>query len=335
MIDNRIKLVRRAIHFNRPARVPYNFDENRTPAIETKYGDDFIWVFAEPSESFEPKRTGENEFGVIYETLDTSFGQPKVHPISTPYEIATYPLPDFSEPGRYQRLEKRIADHPDKYALGMFPHFLFQVLFDLMGFENFMLSLYEYPTSLEQLLDKLTESCLVVADQMSARGVHGIIAIEDLGVQDRLFISPQQWRQFFKPRYAAVIRRMHQNGMEFFIHSCGQIFDLIEDFIEIGVNVLQIDQQHHMGIERLAEWYGGRICFFCPADIQRVLTVSDQPEQIEQNVKSLIYHFGRYNGGFIAKTYPQPESIHIPEENNSLMCELFKRYGQYPLSFTI
>ena len=64
------EIVRRAIEFDGPERVPYNFDENRTPVIETKYGDDFIWVFVEPDPHFVPHGSGEDELGVVSETLD-------------------------------------------------------------------------------------------------------------------------------------------------------------------------------------------------------------------------------------------------------------------------
>ena len=49
--------------------------------------------------------------------------------------------------------------------------------------------------------------------------------------------------------------------------------------------------------------------------------------------KHLMKAFGNKNGGFMAKTYPQPEAIDIPEENNEYMCETFKRFGKYPLDF--
>jgi hypothetical protein len=43
-------LVKRAIGFRSPKRVPYNFDSNRTPVIDERYGDDFAWVFSSPAD---------------------------------------------------------------------------------------------------------------------------------------------------------------------------------------------------------------------------------------------------------------------------------------------
>ena len=113
------------------------------------------------------------------------------------------------------------------------------------------------------------------------------------------------------------------------IPGMGGILDVIEDYIEIGVDVLQIDQQDNMGIDELARRYAGRICFFCPVDIQTTLP-GGSFEQIEAKVKELVKAFGSKGGGFMAKTYPQPEAINIPEANTRFMCEMFRKFGKYP-----
>ena len=325
------EIVRRAIEFDGPERVPYNFDENRTPVIETKYGDDFIWVFVDPDPCFVPRVSGENELGVVSKTLDERVaGIPKQHPLDDWGKLKDYKLPDYTLPERYKNIERQIAENPDKYVLGMFPHFLFQVLPQLLGFEQFTISVLAERKNLERLLDMLTESCIKVVHCMAARGVHGIIAIDDMGVQDRLIISPKHWREIIKPRYARVIQVAHERGIHIFSHICGFILDIIEDLIEVGLDVIQIDQQDNMGVDELARRYGGRICFFCPVDIQTTLIKPNLPA-VEEKARHLLRAFGRYDGGFMAKTYPQPEAISIPEENTAYMCEVFKKYGKYPL----
>ena len=159
-----------------------------------------------------------------------------------------------------------------------------------------------------------------------------MIAIEDLGLQERLIVAPNLWREVFKPRMAQIVAKTHSRKMHFISHTCGGILDIIEDFIEIGVDVVQIDQQDNMGIDELAHRYAGRICFFCPVDIQTTLPVGTFA-QIEAKAKQLIKAFGSDGGGFMAKTYPQPEAIDIPEANTKFMCDVYKKYGCYPLKF--
>ncbi len=328
--------VKKAIEFRTPDRVPYNFDSNRTPVIAEKYGEDFEWLFATQDPDFKPcvndAHRFENEFGVIYERLNTSHGEPKEYPLTDLDKIRSYQLPDFSKPVRYLEMEKIVAANPDQYLMGMFPHFLFMIMIDLFGFENFMMAIYDDREGVELLADQLMESCLKVVDCFADRGADGIIAIEDLGLQNSLMIHPDMWREIFKPRMAKISKHCHDRNMHFIVHTCGGILDVIDDYIEIGVDVLQIDQQDNMGIGELSRRYRGRICFFCPVDIQTTLP-SGSFEQIEAHVKRLIGKLGTEKGGFMAKTYPQPDSIAIPEANTKFMCECFKKFGRFPLSF--
>lgn len=330
------ELVKRAIEFRQPEQVPCNFDSNRTPVIAEKYGDDFEWVFAKEDPDFKPRINEEfrfeNEFRVIYERLNTSHGEPKEYPLADLANLATYQLPDFTKPARYLEMEQIVKASPDKYIMGMFPHFLFMQMIDLFGFENFMMAFYDDHEGVERLADQLMGSCLKVVDCFADRGADGIIAIEDLGLQNSLIIHPNLWREIFKPRMAKIVKDCHERNLHFLCHTCGGILDVIEDYIEIGVDVLQIDQQDNMGIDELARRYAGRICFFCPVDIQTTLPMGTFG-QIEAKAKHLIKAFGCQGGGFMAKTYPQPDSIQIPEANTKFMSECFKKFGRYPLTF--
>lgn len=329
-------LVRRAIEFRSPERVPYNFDSNRTPVIAERYGDDFAWVFSQPADDGLPKALGNdrylNEFGVVYQRNSATFGEAREHPLADLANIRSYRLPDFGIPARFSEMERIVRENPGRYILGMFPHFLFQLMLDLFGFDNLMVALMKDRASVVHVADRLTESCLRCVDLFADRGADGMIAIEDLGLQNRLIIAPDLWREVFKPRMAAVVRKCHERKMHFFSHTCGGILEVIEDFIEIGVDVLQIDQQDNMGIDELARRFAGRICFFCPVDIQTTLPTGTADE-IVAKAKHLVKAFGSRGGGFMAKTYPQPEAIGIPEVNTKLMCEAFKKFGRYPLQF--
>jgi uroporphyrinogen decarboxylase len=329
-------LVKQAIEFRNPERVPYNFDSNRTPVIAEKYGDDFEWVFSQQDPDFSPRvnrdERYENEFGVVYERLGRAFGEAKEYPLADPASAGTYRLPDFTKPVRFRKMKRIIREQPDKYILGMFPHFLFQQMIDLFGFENFMVALMTARSIIERLADRMMESCLRSVDAFADRGADGMIAIEDLGLQSQLMISPTLWREIYKPRMAEIVQKCHARQMHFLCHTCGGILEVIEDYVELGVDVLQIDQQDNMGIDELARRYAGRICFFCPVDIQTTLPMGTFA-QIETKAKHLMKAFGGRGGGFMAKTYPQPEAIDIPEGNTRFMCEVFKRLGGYPLSF--
>jgi hypothetical protein len=67
-------------------------------------------------------------------------------------------------------------------------------------------------------------------------------------------------------------------------------------------------------------------------DIQTTLPTGSA-KQIEDKAKHLMKAFGGKSGGFMAKTYPQPEAIQIPEINTKIMCATFRAFGRYPFRF--
>lgn len=316
------EIVKRAIHFQNPPRIPYNFDSNRTPQDGISYGEDMLWVFAD----MKPLNGGINEWGVRYETIDESFGEPKSFPLEGKDTLDGYQFPDFSEDWRYETMRKQIAaNNGEKYVLGMLPHGICQHMIDLFGFMDFMMNLGSEIELVEELADKLCDSAIAVVEKMAQCGVDGIITIDDLALQDSMMMNMDTFLRVFKPRFERLYQACHCRNIDTFIHSCGYTIDLLEHLIEAGVDVVNLDQQDNMGIWNLSERYKGRVCFYCPLDIQRTLQMTQN--QIAERVKEMICAFSSEKSGFIAKTYPQPKAIGMSEEYLREMTDAFKNYG--------
>ena len=71
-------------------------------------------------------------------------------------------------------------------------------------------------------------------------GFHGIHFADDWGTQTGMMISPALWRQLFKQRYARQFAVAHELGLHTWYHCCGEFGAIMEDFCEIGVDVLNI-----------------------------------------------------------------------------------------------
>ena len=147
-----------------------------------------------------------------------------------------------------------------KYIVGGDPIGTYERLRSLMGFENLMVAMYAHRERFERLLDTLTDLTVdVVHTYAGIGGVHGFMTWDDWGLQTNLQIRPAYWREMFKPRYARVIQACHRAKLHYILHSCGCIWEIIPDLIEIGVDVLQLDQPRLMGSERLAAAFGGKV----------------------------------------------------------------------------
>jgi hypothetical protein len=111
-----------------------------------------------------------------------------------------------------------------------------------------------------------------------------------------------------------------------FLHSCGHITALLDHLIEAELDVIQMDQQENMGLDALGERFGGRVCFWCPVDIQQTM-VFGTVDEVRVYARKLIDTLGRYRGGFIAQWYASPQAVAHSQEKIEAMSQEFVAYG--------
>jgi uroporphyrinogen-III decarboxylase len=111
-------------------------------------------------------------------------------------------------------------------------------------------------------------------------------------------ISPELWRELFKPLYAEYVAIAHAHGKHAFMHSDGYITDIIPDLIEIGLDALNA-QVACMGIEELGRRFGGELTFWGELDRQQLLPYAE-PSDVQRAARDLIAAF-HHDGGFIAQ----------------------------------
>jgi uroporphyrinogen decarboxylase len=227
--------------------------------------------------------------------------------------LDSYQLPDFSNPQAWEGVRQAFSEHTDKYRLGDMPGFPFAIMRYMRRMDVFLQDVLLHEKEVMRLNEQVEAMLLDIIDRFAQAGADGIFFCEDWGTQDRLLVSPRLWRNMFKPSYKVLSNRVHAHNMHLIMHSCGWIYPIIPDLIETSVDVLQLDQPELMGLERLAAEFGGKIAFYCPVDIQKVMQTGDK-QAIQDSARRLIQGFGCYEGGFIAKDYPQWDAIEVAEE---------------------
>ena len=313
--------VRRAVLFQRPDRVPRDLPD--------PWGSDFLILDAEPDPNFTPSREGEDEWGCVWQKdpIGKTMGQVKLHPLNDYRLLKDFPFPCYDLPSRYKKPERMIRENrEEKFVLADIPLSLIHRLEYLRGHVEAWTDPYERPDELRILLDRMADIALDAVEHFARIGADGIYSCDDWGLQDRPMVSPEIFREFFKPRYKRVYSAAHQSGMLNFLHSCGHIFELLDDFIDAGLDVIQMDQQENMGVEKLSRRFGGRLCFWCPVDIQQTM-VKGTVQEIRCYAKKLIESFGSFNGGFISMWYKAPEAINHSWEKVAAMSDAFVEYG--------
>jgi uroporphyrinogen decarboxylase len=149
--------------------------------------------------------------------------------------------------------------------------------------------------------------------------------VGDWGLQTGLQMKIDTFREFYKPYYKRIIDTCHRHKMHFFWHNCGYIVDMFPDMIELGVDVLQLDQPRLMGHQKLHDLLGGKISMWNTVDIQWSTADGVTDEQIRDEVDTMIqiYDPTGHVGGFIPKHYPSPWDINLPPERQLLIYKAF------------
>ena len=129
--------------------------------------------------------------------------------------------------------------------------------------------------------------------------VDGIPFMNDCGSQTQLLVSPDQWRELFKPLYRDCCDLTHARGRHALMHSDGHILEILPDLIEVGVDAIN-SQLFCMDISEVARVARGRIVFWGEIDRQHVLTSPDL-DVGRRAVRELYDHLYLSEGGVIAQ----------------------------------
>lgn len=310
---NSREIIYRTIRFEGAERLPRDFPE--------PYGSDIVWVSMKPSPDDRP-REGVDEWGAVWKNLGpTQLGEVKVFPLLDWSSMASLPIPDIETTERWTELLAMRERLGDKFILANGISIYERVHF-LRGLENTWTDIHEFPDELCAMIDILVEMNLKAIKHFAEAGADGYIFCDDWGLQERLMISPKSWRKIWKPRYEKIFKAVHEAGMCTFLHSCGYIVDILDDLIEVGLDVINMDQQENMGLDLLGKRFGGRLTFYSPVDIQNTMIYGDMDE-IRAYCRAMGQKLGRPEGGFIPKWYSDPVGAGHRQEAIEVMCEEF------------
>jgi hypothetical protein len=208
-------------------------------------------------------------------------------------------MPDPESPGRFDacRSQAEAARREDRYLLFAVWFFFFERPWMLRGMENLMRDYYLNPAEVHRLHDALcTEYEGLIRRAARELRPDGFFTSDDLGHQRQLMMRPEHFREFLKPYYARIGKVCRELGLHFWLHSCGNNTEIMEDLIEAGVEVFHPVQKRTMDEVAAARRFGGRLTFLAGFDVQETL-VTGTPGEVRAEVRRLIDTFDTPEGG--------------------------------------
>ncbi len=248
-----------------------------------------------------------DEWGVTFKLVEyeTKYGKGKYtemvgFPLAIDNAIETYIPPDPDRAELYTDAENLIKNFKDEYwIVGLTVRTIFETAWALRGLTALLMDFITNPDLAEHILDIPYHYHLTAAKKLVRMGVDMIWTGDDFGTQKGMIISPEIWRQFFKPRMAHFFSSLREINQDIKIayHSDGNIEPIIPDLIEIGMDVLNPVQPSCMNPEKIKRMYGDKICFWGTIDEQYTLPYGS-PENVKNEIITRLKTIGK-NGGLI------------------------------------
>ena len=236
-----------------------------------------------------------DDLGTVWRKVEFDYSMVK-YPFDglTITDLETYPWPDPYNEGRVEGLREETLTLRNETDFAIVTDIMvggpFEQACRSRGTEQFMIDLVLDPKFAEAFLGKLTDIAIGMWDmQLTAIGdiVDVVCQGDDLGMQTGMQISPEMYRKFVKPCHERMFSFIHsKTDAKVFLHSCGSVYDVIPDLIEIGVDVLNPVQTSakNMQPEKLKKEFGKEISFWGGGiDIQKLPW--QKPDEIEDSVK--------------------------------------------------
>lgn len=274
-----------------------------------------------------------DDFGCVWKTsMDGIVGSVVEHPLA---DIRRYPAYRFPDPEKSMGLgpvdwEAFEAEVARQNALGQMTYgdlrhgHTFQQLCDIRGYMDTLMDLTDEEPEVLELLEQLCQFNLAQIHHFLRADVDMIRIPEDLGMQMGPMISPGLFREHIKPLYQRMLEPVRKAGKIIHMHSDGDIRTLVDDIIEGGVDIINL-QDLVNGVDWIGKKFRGRTCVDLDIDRQKI-TPFGTPAEIDAHVRHCIETIGCPEGGLmlIYGLYPG-----VPLENAAALMDAMTRYAGF------
>lgn len=322
------EIVKKAITFDNPPRLPMKFD---IVGVNDCYD---VWTDDPSGWSWQMGQ------GVTYDewhcgwgtTAVSNTGQVLEHPLGDLTKLKDFQWPNAADPKRYASFPGQMQKAGDKFVMFCFGQGIWERLHMLVGMDKAMLAFRRHKDEVHEILDRVLEHHINVlrkAHEIAGGRLDAAAMADDWGVQDRPFISPKMFEEFFQPRYAKWFDAIKELGIHTWMHSCGKINAVVPHLIDAGLQVINNQQPNTVGLREFGDAFRGKICFEAIVDTQNTLP-SGTYDEIRQQAHDIVDYYGTPAGGLIASDYNDAEAIGVTTDRRYVMFEAFAEKGGYP-----
>jgi len=289
-------------------------------------GNHMAEINTQPLSFWQEVRPGcwQDSFGVVWNrTVEKDIGLIEDYPLADG-DLSGYSFPDPDAPGRFDGFAEFCTGNRDLFRLAHIGFSLFERAWTLRGMTNLLMDMVDNPDFVDRLFDAITDYNLAIIERVSVFDIDAVCFGDDWGQQHGLIMGPNLWRRFIKPRLARTYKAVHDRGMKVFIHSCGDVREIIPDLIETGVDVFNPFQPEVTDIHEMKSLYGDRLAFWGGISVQQLMPFGS-PDEVRRVVLETVQSIGSHGGYIMSPAHAMTRDV--PLENILALVEVAR--GQF------
>lgn len=226
-----------------------------------------------------------DHFGVVWNrTVDKDIGMVEGQVVTDRERLDETPFPDPLDNRFFADIERRVSRYPDRFRAFAIGFSLYERAWSLRGMTELLMDFIDAPEFVAELMDK-------IADYNIAQAVHAIEKYDvdavffgdDWGQQHGLIMGADLWREFIRPRLERMYGAVKSRGKKVIIHSCGDVDELFDDLVEIGLDCFNPFQPEVMDITAIHQNYLGRLSFYGGLSTQKTLPYGSTKDVAEES----------------------------------------------------
>ena len=193
----------------------------------------------------------------------------------------------------------------------------------LRPFDQLLMDLADEDPDLMAFLDRMVDYWLEAIDYYAALGTDVFVFGDDWGMQKCTLIDPALFRKIYRPRYEKLFNRVKQHGGLIFLHCCGYMGELLDEFLDMGLRGLWPQLNLYDRDETfLQKCIDHRVAMYIHPDRQRLIPLGT-PREIDDYIRMMADRYHKIGGGAIF--YVEIEND-APFENVKALIEAVDRY---------